>query len=166
MSFNQNLLPQVRYEYTRPQASHGPSSEASAARSTQSKSAGHRSFREDALRLLAVARDHILVFDDQIGIGGAPWVRLTPRNATAEVASTVLVVALTTQRCKLIITPALRRNSVGCMAIVAEPSCPEPAVNAWTAQHLFRSEALDIHTSNAHHCKTGCNNSVGCNQMA
>ena len=102
----------------------------------------------------------------QIGVGGAPWVRLTPSNATAEVTSPVLVVALTAQRCILTITPALRRDSVGCTAIVAEPSCPEPAVNAWTAQHLFRSEALDIHTSNAHHCKTGCNNSVGCNQMA
>ena len=67
----------------------------------------------------------------QIGVGGAPWVRLTPSNATAEVTSSVLVVALTAQRCRLTITPALRRDSVGCTAIVAEPSCPEPAVNAW-----------------------------------
>ena len=34
----------------------------------------------------------------QIGVGGAPWVRLTPSNATAEVTSSVLVVALTAQR--------------------------------------------------------------------
>ena len=66
-------------------------------------------------------------------------------QATAEVASIVLVVAAAAQRCALALSPALAGDPVDGIAVVAKPSCLHPAVDARPDQHRFVAPSQELY---------------------
>ena len=69
----------------------------------------------------------------------------TPRRATAEVASIVLVVAAAAQWCELALSPALAGDPVDGIAVVAKPSCLHPAIDARPDQHRVVAQSQELH---------------------